>query len=634
MARIVRRNASRPAPEEQAVPDRIKPQLASEVRALPAGDWGLELKFDGYRLMARVKSRNATLLTSNGHDWSEKMPVLRSELQLLPVQNVWLDGEVVAMAPDGTPSFSRLQEAFARKATEEVQYFAFDLLFLDGADLRREPLKARRVLLQRLISKANLPHLQFSETFEHDLASLMASARKMRLEGLMAKKLDAPYQEGRTTTWLKLKCNLRQEFVVGGFISKTGDASGLDRLILGVFSPQGDFRYCGSVQPTLKGTSRQKLFSQLEALRGEKAPFSGSVKEHRSGLHWVTPSLVAEVEFTEWTRNGHIRNASFVGMREDKPAADVRRETPIDSLGHRAIKVTHPEKVLDPASKTTKLEIIQYAETIAEWALPHLRARPVSLLRAPDGIDHELFFQKHLQGQRLQGITELPVELYPGHAPLLTIDTAEALISAAQLNVIELHAWNATAPNLDHPDRVIFDLDPDPALAWDTLRQAATLVKTLLDELGLDSWIKTSGGKGFHIVVPLEAIHSWKLAKEFSKILAQHLSKVLPSHFSATSGAKNRVGKIFVDYLRNSKGATTVTAYSLRARPGLRVSVPVTWEELKDVRSADQWTMAETLRRTRTAAFDPWSDFWGCTQQLNRSMWEILGLKPPVELGT
>ena len=635
MPRVTRKDQQpHTAKVQQALPERLKPQLATEVRTLPSGDWELELKFDGYRLMARVESRNATLFTSNGHDWSEKMTVLMTELAALPVQNAWLDGEVVAIAADGTPSFAMLQEAFARKATDDVRYFAFDLLFLEGTDLRKEPLKVRRERLKDLISKANLPHLQFSETFEHDVASLMASARRLRLEGLMAKRLDSPYQEGYSTSWLKLKCNLRQEFVVGGFISKTGDASGLDRLILGVFSPQGDFRYCGSVQPTLKGASRQLLFSQLEDLRIEETPSNESVKEHRRGHYWVTPKLVAEVEFAEWTRNGHIRNASFVGMREDKSATDVRRETPLDSPAHPAVKVTHPEKILDPASKTTKLEIVEYAEAIAEWALPHLRARPVSLLRAPDGIGHELFFQKHLQGQRLQGITELPVALYPGHAPLLTIDTTEALVSAAQLNVIELHAWNASVPNLDHPDRVIFDLDPDPALSWDTVRQAATLVKTILDELGLDSWIKTSGGKGFHVVVPLEPVHSWTAAKGFSKAVAQHLAKALPSHFSATSGPKNRVGKIFVDYLRNSKGATTVAAYSLRARPGLRVSVPVTWEELKDVRSADQWTMKEVLRRTRVEAFDPWSGYWTSTQRLTRNMWEELGLKPPSELGT
>lgn len=593
------------------------------------GSWELELKFDGYRLMARVESRNATLFTSNGHDWSEKMSALRTELAALPVQDAWLDGEVVAMAPDGTPSFSKLQEAFARRKTDNVRYFAFDLLFLDGADLRKEPLKVRRDLLQNLIFRAGLPHLQFSDTFEHDVASLMASARKLRLEGLMAKKLDAPYQEGRSTTWLKLKCNLRQEFVVGGFISKTTDASGLDRLLLGVFSPQGDFRYCGSVQPTLKGASRQSLFAQLETLRVETIPFSESVKVPKGGLRWVKPTLVAEVEFAEWTRNGHIRNASFVGMREDKPARDVRRESPIDSPEHPGVKVTHPEKVIDPASKTTKLEMVEYAQAIAEWALPHLRARPVSLLRAPDGIDREMFFQKHLQGQRLAGITELPVALYPGHAPLLTIETAEALVSAAQLNVIELHAWNALTPDLDHPDRIILDLDPDPALSWDAVRQAATLVKTILDELGLVSWLKTSGGKGFHVVVPLEPVHSWTVAKGFSKVVAQHLAKVLPSQFSATSGAKNRVGKVFVDYLRNSKGATTIAAYSPRARPGLRVSVPVAWEELKDVRSADQWTMFEVLHRTRAAAFDPWGGYWTCTQRLDESMWEELGLKPP-----
>ena len=621
-----------PATEGPAFPDRLMPQLATEARTLPPGDWGLELKFDGYRLMTRLRAGKATLFTIEGHDWSERLSVLQSELKDLPAQT-WLDGEVVAFDSEGLPNFGMLQQAFARKATDEVRYFVFDLLFLDGKDLRHEPLRVRRTLLKNLISRSGLLHVQFSDTFDYDVASLLASARRLRLEGIMAKRLDAPYQAGRTTTWVKLKCKLRQEFVVGGFTSKTGEASGLDRLLLGVYTAEGALRYCGSVQPTLTGAARKALISELQALATPASPFHGPEGTRNRFAHWLTPELVAEVDFVEWTRNNHIRNASFVGTRGDKSAKKVHREFPLEqSELISPVKVTHADKVLDASNRLTKLDLVQYAEAIAQWALPHLQARPASLLRAPDGIEHEMFFQKHAQGQRLSALTELPRALFPNHPPLLAIQSSDALVNAAQMNVLELHTWNASVPDLAHPDRLIFDLDPDPSLRWSTVQEAATLVKTILDELGLRCWLKTSGGKGLHIVVPLEPVHSWPLTKDFSKAVAQHLARVLPVQFSATSGPRNRIGKIFVDYLRNSKGATTVAAYSTRARAGLRVSMPVAWEELKDVRSADQWSMKEAVSRMQQLQYDPWEGYWTCPQQLTADMWEILGLNPPTEL--
>jgi bifunctional non-homologous end joining protein LigD len=357
---------------------------------------------------------------------------------------------------------------------------------------------------------------------------------------------------------------------------------------------------------------------------------SGSKRwARRAGVpeRWVKPQLVTEIVFADWTPDGSIRHAKYMGLRADKPAKQVTREamaTPAGAMplqrAAKQTKVTHPDRVIDPASKATKLDLVRYYESVADWLLPHLKGRPCSLVRGPEGVTGELFFQKHLGKMTLPGVKTLDPSLWPEHEPLLEVATAQGIFSAAQMNVIEFHTWNAMARSIDKPDRIVFDLDPGDGVSWPRVQEAATLVHSFLDELGLKAWLKTSGGKGLHVVVPLAPRHDWDTVKGFSQAVVEHLASVVPNRFSAKSGAQNRVGKVFVDYIRNSHGATTAAAYSARARPGLGVSMPVSWDQLSGLKSGSQWTIANAREHLSFQKSDPWADYWSARQPLAKAM--------------
>lgn len=624
------------------MPARIEPQLATAAKQPPRdGRWLYDVKFDGYRLMIRIERGDIRLFTKNGHDWANRMPRLKESLSELAVDELWLDGEAVVFNAAGRPDFSALQNAFDRRSTADIVLFAFDILWLDGADLRPMPLRERRQKLEEVLGPAQGPLVRVAEAFTQDPDSLLASARQMQLEGIMAKRADAPYRSGRGTDWLKLKCNLRQEFVIGGFSRRRGTTSGVQSLQLGVYELDGSLRFAGSVQPHLSPAKSAAFYQQALPLARRTAPFKREPELERGrDYYWVEPELVCEVSFLEWTRGGEIRHPSFHALRTDKPARDVTVEATVDADAGIppkspnpsggapvvcGIRISNPERILDASAGHTKLELARYYEAIAEYALPYLRNRPLSLLRAPDGIDGEMFFQKHSEQSKIPGVEELPVELHPGHAPLLVANSPRALVSLAQLGVVELHAWNGVAEDLDHPDWVVFDLDPDPALPWKTMLEATQMLKVVLDELGLISFPKTSGGKGMHIIVPLTHKQGWDEVKAFSKAVAQHMARVLPSRFSAVSGPKNRVGKIFVDYLRNSRGATSVAAFSVRARPGMGVSMPVAWEEVATLKAADQWTMQSAVARQRRLGGDVWEGLARVEQGITADMLDALG---------
>lgn len=632
-------------------PSLIEPQLATLVNRPPTdGEWSYEIKFDGYRMLARIDDGNAQLFTRNGHDWSDRMPKLCAALKTLPVDNAWLDGEAVVLDAAGMPNFNALQNAFDRRSTTEIVLFFFDLLYLNGTDLRKHPLKARRALLAELLGEVHTDALRYSEDFAQDPDSLVASACKMKLEGIIGKRADAPYRSGRSTDWIKLKCLLRQEFVVAGFTRLRGAKTGIRALMLGVYEPDGSFRFAGTAQQNLRPAQIAALEKKAKALvRKTSACYNPPAPEKDRDHVWLEPRLVAELSFLEWTPKGEVRHPVFHGMREDKPAAavteepvvDVENGEPVESQtgstraqpGRRGNvtlsgqKISNAERVIDPVTGMKKIDLVRYYDEIAEWALPYLQDRPVSLVRAPDGIQGELFFQKHEERMRIPGITKLPVALHPKHPSLLAVDVPEALIGLAQMNVIELHTWNAVQPDLQHPDRFVLDLDPDPSLSWKMMTEAAQLAKVLLDEVGLKSFIKTSGGKGYHIVIPLTRRQGWDEVKTFSQGIARHMAKVMPDRFSAVLGPKNRVGKIFIDYLRNSKGASTVAAFSARARSGMGVSMPIAWEEVREIKAADQWTIHSAIKRQRTLRADPWQGYARCRQGLTAAMKRAIDLK-------
>ncbi|WP_350029236.1 DNA ligase D [Caballeronia sp. AZ10_KS36] len=573
----------------EPLPESIAPQLATLASRPPAtGDWLYEIKFDGYRLMCRIDGGRATLITRGGHDWTDRMTALASAIESLPVDSAWLDGEVVVLTESGFPDFNALQNAFDRRSTAQLTFYAFDILFLNGRDLREVPLSHRRELLGELIAQTPSERIRFSESFTDDPQSLLASACRMRLEGIIGKRADAPYRSGRSTDWIKLKCLMRQEFVVGGYTRLAGAKSGMRSLMLGVHERDGSLRFAGTVKAELKPRPLADLKKRARALIRAEAPFyNPPPREKDRDFVWLEPELIVEASFLEWTPAGEVRHPVFQGMREDKPAAAVTEETVVDieepeslpqskgttratpararTLVIAGVKVSNAERIIDDVTGLRKVDLVRYYDEIAEFALPYLKDRPVSLVRAPEGIHGELFFQKHEERSKIPGITRLPVELHPGHPPLLVVDRHEALIGLAQMNVVELHSWNAAQPDLDHPDRFILDLDPDPELSWQMMVDAATLSKVLLDEIGLKSFIKTSGGKGFHIVVPLTRRQQWDEVKNFSQAVARHMARLMPERFSAVLGPKNRVKKIFIDYLRNSKGAST-SRFSPRVR--------------------------------------------------------------------
>jgi bifunctional non-homologous end joining protein LigD len=633
------------------MPARVRPQLATAARQPPAhGNWTYQIKFDGYRMLVRIDDGDIRFFTKNGHDWTDRLPRLHDALGTLAVRNAWLDGEIVVLNAAGRPDFNALQNAFDRRSTARIVLFVFDLLWLDDVDLRPLPLSERRTRLVALLGDKEGPVLRLADDFSaDDVQSLLASARRMQLEGLMGKRLDAPYRSGRGSDWIKLKTGLRQEFVIGGFTRKRGTVSGVHALLLGVHELDGSLRYAGGVQPYLPPSKAAAFYRQALPLARPAPPFKPApLLEQGRDYYWVEPELVCEVSFVEWTPSGEIRHPIFHGLRTDKPAREIVVETSIDVDASAAqeqdasaqiaaaprgapvvcgIRISNPGRVVDDSAGHTKLEVVRYYEAIAEWALPYLRNRPLSVVRAPEGIAGELFFQKHAEQSKLPGVEELPAEFHPGHQPLLVANTRQALVGLAQMGVVELHAWNAVAPDLAHPDCVIFDLDPDPALPWSTMKEAAMFVKVVLDELGLESFPKTSGGRGLHLVVPLSAQLDWAEVKAFSKAVAQHMAKVLPSRFSAVSGPRNRVGKIFVDYLRNARGATSVAAFSVRARPGMGVSMPVAWDEVPILKSASQWDMRAAVARQRGLGGDVWGNYWTVRQSITAAMCDALGMR-------
>ncbi|SAM35406.1 DNA ligase D [Pseudomonas sp. 1 R 17] len=620
-----------------ALPDQFAPQLATLVDRAPEGDWHYEIKFDGYRMLARIRDGEVRLFTRNGHDWTERLPRQAKALHALKLKDSWLDGEVVSLNGDGLPDFQALQNAFDIGRSLDIVYYLFDAPFLNGSDQRQAPLEERRAALKDALSGSRSKLLRFSEAFAANQQDIFESACDLALEGVIGKRKGSPYVSTRNTDWIKLKCRLRQEFVIVGYTRPQGSRSGFGALLLAV-NDDGGLVYAGRVGTGFDQASLKNIYAQLTPLERKASPLEKPLTAAQArGVHWVEPRLVGEVQFAEWTREGVVRQAVFVGLRTDKPAGQIIHEQPRTAKSLKALKsqkpssgvnITHPERVIDPQSGTQKQQLAQFYEGISEWILPFLRHRPVSLLRAPEGIEGEQFFQKHAERLAIPNIKQLDPALDPGHARLMEIDTTKALIGAVQMGTLELHTWGATSDKIETPDLFVLDLDPDPALPWKTMLEAAQLTLSVLDELGLEAFVKTSGGKGLHLVIPLARRDGWDSVKAFAKAIAHFMTEQLPERFTATSGPKNRVGKIFIDYLRNARGASTVAAYSVRARPGLPVSVPVSREELKGLRGAQQWTVANLHQRLHGLKVDPWAGYAN-RQKINKKMWEKLGANPP-----
>lgn len=596
--------------------------------------------------MARIDGDRVKLITRGGHDWAAKMPGLVEAIKKFGLRTAWLDGEIVVMGENGLPSFHGLQKAFDGKSgTSAIEYFLFDAPYLDGYDLRGVELKDRRALLQGLVELKAVDSIRFSADFQGTPGAILQSACQMGLEGVIAKREDSLYASTRSDSWLKLKCKLRQEFVVCGYTDRSDGSAQIGSLLLGVYSDTSQLESVGSVGTGWSAAEAADLKKKLAKLKVDKAPFeAGPTKpgrwSHRAAgsERWVQPRLVAEVQYADVTPDGHIRHATYVALRTDKAARDVRRETlqaqvgvplqRVDRATATGIKITHGDRVIDPGTGLTKLDLVRYYESIADVMLPHLTGRPCSLVRGPTGVDGQLFFQKHSERTAIPGLRDMDAALWPGHDALLEVGSALALAGAAQMNVIEFHTWNSTEMKIDAPDRLVLDLDPGDGTPWAHVQEAAMLVQSFLHELELEAWLKTSGGKGLHIVAPITPKLNCETVKAFSRAIVQHLARVIPSRFVAKSGPAHRIGKVFVDYLRNGHGATTAAAFSARARPGLGVSMPVAWDELPTLRGGNHWTIVTAREHLSFQRVDPWAGYWTKRQTLTSAM-KVLGFKVP-----
>ena len=617
------------------LPAFVPPQLATRVDKPPSNEaqWQYEIKFDGYRMLTRVQASEVKLFTRNNNDWTHTLRHLAQAITAAKYPDGWYDGEIVVLNAKGTPDFGALQHAFdTRKASDMVLYL-FDLPYCGGRDIRAMPLEQRRALLKTIVSRNANDSLRFSETFDGATIDILGAACRLGLEGVIGKRRGSRYVSQRSADWVKLKCSERQEFVVGGFTDPTGSRDAFGALLLGVHADDGSLTFVGKVGSGFSDAALREIAKKLKPLHLASSPFVGVLPEQKRA-HWVQPEMLVEVSFSEWTKDKHLRNAVFRGIRTDKEPKMIGRESPAIApvnlpaqgtgapdtlLARSSLNVTHGERILDESTGLTKLELVRYYALVGSLMMSHLKQRPVSLVRAPAGFAGELFFQKHIAKKLPAGLKALDPALDPGHDPLVTVASASGLIASAQWNVVEFHTSNALATHMERPDRLIFDLDPGAGVSWLQVQQATELVHEFLTELELVCFAKTSGGKGIHIVVPIKRQYEWAVVKNFAHAIVTHVARVLPAHFVDKSGPKNRVSKIFIDYLRNGRGATTVSAWSARARPGAGVSVPIAWNEVGRLKSADQWNV-QNIHSRLDQGNAPWAGYETAANALTRAM--------------
>ena len=619
-------------------------QLATLVGEAPSGDeWIHEVKYDGYRLRVALEQGKAKVLTRNGADWTERFPLIAKAVEALPVSSALLDGEAVALDKDGRSDFGMLQDALANKQPGHVALEVFDLLSLEGFDLRSETLLRRKDLLDSLLAgvSADGP-LRAVEHYIGDGPAHHAAACRLLLEGSVSKRGDRPWVPGRTRDWLKVKCLARQEFVVGGWTDPAGSRAEFGALLLGVHAQEG-LRYAGRVGTGFTERTLVELSDRLRGLASDEPPFADPPRD--DGVHWIRPDLVVEVAFREWTRDGVVRQPSFRGVRDDAVPADVVRETPAataDPVGLTGITpdatpvkvsgvtITNPGRRLEPAG-ITKIELARYYEAVSTWMLPHLAGRPLTLVRCPHGASGDVgcFYQKHPEARGWpDAFRNVTIEDRDGPAVYSYVEDVAGLLSLAQLGTLEVHTWNSLASDPEHPDRIVFDLDPGPEVAFGQVTAAARTVRDALEALGLGAFVKTTGGHGLHVVSPIVPRLDYDEVRAFAHDLVDVLAAQRPDMFTASMSKTARSGKVYIDYLRNAHGATAVCAYSTRARPGAHVSVPVTWDALVGL-DPEAYDIRSVPRRLAALREDPWSGYEGSRRALGPELLDAVRTGAP-----
>lgn len=661
-SRKSKRKSPSPAEIEGAIlspiPANIPPQLAILSDKTPHGDeWLHEIKFDGYRIICRLERGTVKLITRRFQDWTHRYAVIAEEAGQLAANTAILDGEVVAILPSGISSFQELQNAGKIGSTANLLYYAFDLLYLNGHDLRPLPLVQRKELLAELLKANPSQRIQLSEHFENDGPAFFRRCCQMGLEGVISKRKDRPYRSGRSADWIKTKCISREEVVIGGFTISPAIHRGIGALLVGYFEA-GRLIYAGRVGTGFSNQLLLEMRERLEAIQQDKSPFAAVPnKERGPSVRWVKPQLVAQVEFTGWTTDAVLRHPSFQGLREDKPAASVTRPESLHvkneseakmsrspavmasppksrarakkkaaasrskkpSTSKRRlltqdnpaldlpVRLTNPERVLFPDGGLTKLGLAAYYAQVAKWMLPHIVDRPLSLVRCPGGQGKPCFFQKHPAAETPPALLRVPVEEKDGVEDYVAVKDLEGLLSLVQISALEIHLWGSRRDRLEQPDRIIFDLDPDENLPWPRVIEAALETREVLAKFDLESFVKTTGGKGLHVVIPINPRRErWEAVKAFSRRIADALVEKNPSLYVANMSKAARKGKIFVDYLRNDRGSTSIAPYSTRAKPGAPVSTPLTWNELTPALHSDHFHVGNIAQRLQSLARDPW----------------------------
>lgn len=628
--------AAIPGARKAALPAKIAPQLATLVEEVPQGDdWLHEVKYDGYRTLCFLKEGKARLLTRNDKDWTARFAAVARAAEALPAREAVLDGEVVVVEPDGTTSFQSLQNALSENRDRDLVYFAFDLLHLDGYDLRKAPLLARKEALAALLAGQE-GAVRYSDHVQSGGEGFYRQACGFGLEGIISKGAGLPYRSGRTKDWLKVKCLKRQELVIVGFTDPEGSRAGFGSLLLAV-NEGDDLVFAGRVGTGFNSRTLRDLRKRLDKLAIEKPAFKRAPRgaEARRS-HWVKPELVAEVAFTEWTRDGSLRHPTFQGLREDKSAAEVVRERPqplqpqeTPRMKNQApeiggVRFTHPEKVLFPDLGLTKGDLADYYHRIAEQMLPYLADRPLTLVRCPEGTAGQCFYQKHLTEQFPPSVR--PVDVGEPE-PYGAVSDLKGLLGLVQMGVLEFHIWGSHRDKIEQPDYAVFDLDPDEGLSWERVAEAALAMRSVLEALGLQSFLKTTGGKGLHIVFPLTRRAGWDEVKAFTKAIAEAMAAAEPQRFTSKMPKASRKEKVFIDYLRNGRGATSVCAWSSRAREGAPVSTPLFWEELETGVRANTFTVRNVFERLEGLPSDPWEGFKKVRQSITAAMKKAVGMK-------
>jgi bifunctional non-homologous end joining protein LigD len=599
----------------------VEPSLAALCERPPSGPkWVHEIKHDGYRMQARIDARKIQLKTRTGLDWTGRFQSIATALAALALGSALIDGEIVVEDAAGVSSFNSLQADLASGTQDRLRYYVFDLLYCEGFDLTKAALLDRKALLQRIVGAlpATAP-IRFSEHLEEDGPRILEHTCRLGLEGIVSKRTDLPYHPGRGEHWLKSKCVLRQEFVLLGYIASTATKSAVGALLVGYYA-DGRLVYAGRVGTGFSAAQARSLRDELEKINAPKPSLRNSLPAGaEKGVRWAAPRLVCEVEYRGWTDDGLIRQSSFKGLREDMPAEDVILEAqpqiskPRGAHDLAGVHLTHPERILWEGTGVTKQGLAEFYAEIADWILPHVVGRVLSLVRSPSGVGEQSFFAKHAWNGLGDAIRRVDIG---GKEPMLAIDDLAGLIGLVQAGVVEIHPWGSTVDHPERPDRLIFDLDPGDDVAWDAVIAAALAVRDRLEALGLRSFVKTSGGKGLHVVLPVEPTVAWDDAKAFTRSIAEALAKDHPDRYVATMSKKARRGRIFVDYFRNGEGATAVAAYSTRARPQASVSTPLGWDELSGGVRADHFTIDNLRQRLDVLKDDPWADFFRLRQKL------------------